>query len=237
MFPLTCFTSLLVPNLPRRSKETGPCLEEYPNYPSYIPVLSMTWTVCICHSVLAIKHLESLGQQCGTRSAYWANTIQTIAQFPCQSQFPLPKYLSMETDLSGFVWRSQNMTENIPQSSSWCSSSAEPAGTSATGPSGPAPRLNWKRKSRNTRHWSALAITWSTCLSLFPSKPRGLCCRRYKTSPTCTLASYFRRAFFKKKNQKTTGSIKFHWAVGQVWPFWYRAPAAAHLRHRLATLL
>jgi hypothetical protein len=64
-----------------------------------------------------------------------------------------------------------------------------------------------------------------------------LCCRRYKTSPTCTLASYFRRAFFKKKTQKTTGSIKFHWAVGQVWPFWYRAPAAAHLRHRLATLL
>ena len=159
----------------------------------------MDWTVCICYIILALKHLVSLGQQCGTRSAYWAKPIQSIAQFPCQSQFPLPKYLSMETDLSGFVPRSQNKTENIAQSSSWCSSSAEPAGTSA-------PRLNWTRKSRNTRHWSALASSWSTCLSLFPSKPRGVCCRRYKTSPTCTLASHFRWAFFKKKTQKTTGS-------------------------------
>ena len=124
----------------------------------------------------------------------------------------------METDLSGFVRRSQNKTENIPQSPSWFSSSAEPAGTSVTVPSGPAPRLNWTRKSRNTRHWSSLASAWSTCLSLFPSKPRGLCCRRYKTSPTCTPASHFRRAFFRKTTQKTAGSTRqqprFYWVVG-----------------------
>ncbi len=169
----------------------------------------MDWTVCICYSILALKHLVSLGQQCGTRSAYWANPIKSIAQFPCQSQFPLPKYLSMETDLSGFVWRSQNMTENIPQSSSWCSSSAEPAGTSATGPSGPAPRLNWTRKSRNTRHWSALASAWSTCLSLFPSKPRGLCCRRYKTSPTCTLTSTSGEHSSEKQPRRPLNQLNF----------------------------